>query len=101
MRHLFPAACALLLILAALLVPESPGRTAGEAAPKKDVSKGLRVVDWLIICVYASGTIGLGWFYSRRQKSTQEYFVGSGSMNPLLVGVSLFATLLSSPKSGL
>jgi len=105
MRHLFPAACALLLILAAgnclfgadytEQVPESPGRTAGEAAPKKDVSKGLRVVDWLIICVYASGTIGLGWFYSRRQKSTQEYFVGSGSMNPLLVGVSLFATLLS------
>lgn len=58
-------------------------------------SAGLAVIDWFIIAVYGCGTIGLGWFYSRRQQSTQEYFVGSGSMNPILVGVSLFATLLS------
>lgn len=56
---------------------------------------GLAVIDWLIIVAYGLGTISLGWFYSRRQKSTQEYFVGSGNMNPFLVGVSLFATLLS------
>jgi solute:Na+ symporter, SSS family len=56
---------------------------------------GLAAIDWMIIAVYACGTIGLGWFYSRKQQSTQEYFVGSGSMNPVLVGVSLFATLLS------
>lgn len=32
---------------------------------------------------------------SRGQKNTSEYFVGSGRMNSLLIGVSLFATLLS------
>ncbi|MFT5328629.1 MAG: SSS family solute:Na+ symporter, partial [Planctomycetaceae bacterium] len=53
------------------------------------------MIDWIIIAVYGCGTIGLGWHYSRKQESTQEYFVGSGSMNPILVGVSLFATLLS------
>lgn len=58
-------------------------------------SEGLARVDWLIISAYALGTIALGWYYSRRQNSTAEYFVGSGSMNPILVGVSLFATLLS------
>lgn len=51
--------------------------------------------DWIIIAVYGAFTIGLGWWYSRRQTSTQEYFVGSGHMNPWLIGVSLFATLLS------
>jgi SSS family solute:Na+ symporter len=56
---------------------------------------GLAVVDWAIILAYAAGTIGLGWYYSRRQGSTEEYFIGSGNMNPFLVGVSLFATLLS------
>ena len=56
---------------------------------------GLGVLDWIIILVYASATIGLGYYYSRKQKNIKEYFVGSGSMNPLLVGVSLFATLLS------
>lgn len=56
---------------------------------------GLAVIDWVIIATYALSTIALGWYFGRRQKSTKEYFVGSGNMNPILVGVSLFATLLS------
>ncbi len=56
---------------------------------------GLAVIDWAIVATYAAATIGLGWYYSRRQNTTEEYFVGSGNMNPFLVGVSLFATLLS------
>ena len=56
---------------------------------------GLTLIDWLIVVTYASSTIGLGYYFSRRQRSTSEYFVGSGAMNPLLVGISLFATLLS------
>ncbi len=58
-------------------------------------TNGLAVVDWAIIFVYAATTIGLGYYYSRGQNTTQEYFVGSGKMNPVLVGVSMFATLLS------
>jgi SSS family solute:Na+ symporter len=57
--------------------------------------QGLHWIDWGIIALYAASTICLGWYYSRRQKSTQEYFVGSGNMNPILIGISLFATLLS------
>lgn len=56
---------------------------------------GLTILDWAIVVIYAAGTIYLGWYFSRKQESTEEYFVGSGSMNPLLIGVSLFATLLS------
>ena len=49
----------------------SAQEAGGEAAwnPKA----GLAVIDWLIIVAYGLGTISLGWFYSRRQKSTQEY----------------------------
>ena len=56
---------------------------------------GLAIIDWVIVCVYASSTIGLGYYFSRKQRNTTEYFVGSGAMSPILVGVSLFATLLS------
>lgn len=56
---------------------------------------GLTWIDWVIVAVYASSTLLLGWYFSRRQTTTNEYFVGSGSMNSVLVGVSLFATLLS------
>ncbi len=56
---------------------------------------GLSWIDWSVIVVYASATIALGWYYSRKQKDSREYFIGSGSLNPVLVGVSLFATHLS------
>ena len=56
---------------------------------------GLQPIDWLIIAIYGCSTLGLGWYYGRRQKSTKEYFVGSGNMPWFLIGVSLFATLLS------
>ncbi len=56
---------------------------------------GLHPIDWVILAVYAAATIALGWYFGRQQKDASEYFVGSGSMNPVLIGVSLFATLLS------
>lgn len=56
---------------------------------------GLQSLDWALIAAYGLTTIGLGIFVSRKQDSTDEYFIGSGKINPLFVGVSLFATLLS------
>jgi len=55
----------------------------------------MAIVDWIILCLYAVSTICLGWYFGRKQSDTSEYFVGSRNMNPLLIGVSLFATLLS------
>jgi SSS family solute:Na+ symporter len=56
---------------------------------------GLAPLDWLIIALYVVGMIALGWYFSRKQRSTEEYFVGGGNMNPTLIGISIFATLLS------
>ena len=56
---------------------------------------GLATLDWTIIVIYAASTILLGWYFGRKQENTSEYFIGSGQMNPILIGVSLFATLLS------
>jgi SSS family solute:Na+ symporter len=68
---------------------------SGESTVAVRQGSGLAVIDWIIIVIYALLTIGLGWYVSRRQKTKEEYFIGSGKMNPILVGVSLFATLLS------
>lgn len=56
---------------------------------------GLHWIDGLIIAAYVCAMLGLGWYYSRRQASTDEYFNGGRAMNPFLIGISLFATLLS------
>jgi SSS family solute:Na+ symporter len=56
---------------------------------------GLMPVDWVIIALYAVSTIFFGWWFGRNQNSAKEYFIGSGSMHPGLIGISLFASLLS------
>ena len=55
----------------------------------------MTTIDWIIVFLYAFSTIGLGWYFGKQQRNTNEYFVGSGQMNPFLIGISLFATLLS------
>lgn len=59
------------------------------------VSHYLGVIDWTVITVYALGMIAIGWHYSRRTQTTEDYLLGGRKMNPLLVGLSLFATLFS------
>ena len=88
MRRIALLSGLLLLLPTVCLGAETAGETGEEL-------RGLAAIDWAIIGLYVVATLGLGWWYSRRQTSTEEYFVGSGKMNPFLVGVSLFATLLS------
>ena len=57
--------------------------------------RGLGAVDWVVIAVYALFMVGVGLYYSRRQTSTEEYFLASRNMSSTLVGISMFATLLS------
>lgn len=85
------------LVLGAVILHASTANAQDQpqADPGGPPAAGLAAIDWFIIFAYAAGTLLLGWYYSRQQTSTKEYFVGSGNMNPILIGVSLFATLLS------
>jgi SSS family solute:Na+ symporter len=53
-------------------------------------------LDWMIIAVYAGLMLGIGLYYSRRNRSTDDYVLGGRTMSPIAVGLSLFATLVSS-----
>ncbi len=83
-----------LACLLVLVTVDSAG-AAEQAAEVIYPGGGMTWIDWLILLAYASATILLGWYFSRRQRTAQEYFTGSGHMNPILIGISLFATLLS------
>ena len=50
---------------------------------------------WLFIAIYGIGLIGIGFFYKRRNKTSDDYHLGGRTMNSVLVGISLYATLLS------
>jgi SSS family solute:Na+ symporter len=57
---------------------------------------GLSWIDWTIIALYLGGVLALGAWVGRRQDSNAEYFTAARTLvHPLLVGVSLYAALLS------
>ena len=65
------------------------------AAAETTAAKGIHSLDFAVLGLYVIGTIFLGYYISKRQKNRDDYFTGGGNMSPLLIGVSLFATLLS------
>ena len=56
---------------------------------------GLHWIDAVVVACYVMVILSLGAYAGYRQRKADEYFVGNRSMNPLLIGVSMFATLFS------
>ncbi|MGI6417396.1 MAG: sodium:solute symporter family transporter [Thermoguttaceae bacterium] len=60
-----------------------------------NVARQLAPLDLAVIGIYAMGMLAVGWYYSRKTKTREEYLLGGRTMKPLAVGVSLFASLIS------
>jgi len=56
----------------------------------------LSTIDWVIVLVYMIGMMVIGYVFSKKNKDEKDFILGGGKMNPIAVGLSLFATLLSS-----
>jgi len=56
---------------------------------------GLGTYDYVTVAVYLAGILGLAIAVARRHDSTEEFFLGGRRMPWLAVGLSMFATLLS------
>lgn len=67
-------------------------RTARFAAPG-DLAVGF--VDWLVIAAYGCLMVGVGAYYSRQNQTADDFLLGGRNMSPIALGLSLFATLVS------
>jgi SSS family solute:Na+ symporter len=56
---------------------------------------GLRPLDYAAIVVYMLGTFGIALYFGRKQKTTDDFFVGGRHMPWFAVGLSILATLFS------
>lgn len=56
---------------------------------------GLHWVDILVIVGYFVGMLLIGWYYSRKTKDTEDYLLGGRNMKSWMVGLSYFATMMS------
>ena len=53
-------------------------------------------IDYLIVFISVASAIGVGVYFARRQKDTSTYFAAGGRIPAWAVGISIFATLISS-----
>jgi SSS family solute:Na+ symporter len=83
---------ALVLLVASSSLVHAADGALSSAAPVT----GLKWPDWVVIVLYLGGVLGLGVYLGRRETNNAEYFTAARTqLPPFLVGVSLYAALLS------
>ncbi|WNH10424.1 sodium:solute symporter [Thalassobellus suaedae] len=53
-------------------------------------------IDIVIVIISVAFTLGAGFYFANRQKSSDQYFSGSKTIPAWAIGISIFATLISS-----
>jgi SSS family solute:Na+ symporter len=56
----------------------------------------LHILDLLVLVIYFLATIGIGFYFSRKNTNTEEYFLGGRSFPGWALGLSLVGTCMSS-----
>ncbi len=56
---------------------------------------GFHFIDYLVLFVYLGAMVAIGYYFSRKEGSTERFFVGNRKILWWAVGISIFATQLS------
>lgn len=56
----------------------------------------LRTTDLVVLLLYMAGVFGLGCWFARKSKTTQEFIAAGGALPGWAVGLSIFGTYVSS-----
>jgi SSS family solute:Na+ symporter len=57
--------------------------------------RGVGILDWLVVALYFVVVFVIGWHYSKKQRSKDDFLLGGRRMNPIASGVSIIVTLMS------
>ena len=60
------------------------------------MTTGLALIDWIVVLIYFCFLAGVVWWSSRRQETTQDYFLASRNIGWFVVGGSIFASNIGS-----
>ncbi|MAG33447.1 MAG: sodium:solute symporter [Deltaproteobacteria bacterium] len=56
----------------------------------------LHPIDWLCVALYLLGMLAMGFYFARKNKDTEEYFVGGRRFSGWAIGLSMVGTAISS-----
>src|SRR5947209_10395818 len=59
-------------------------------------TRTLGLADYLALALYFAVNLGIGWWYSHKKQSTDQFFRGGGQVVWWAAGISFFATATSS-----
>jgi len=54
--------------------------------------------EWIGLSLYTTTTTAPQWYRGREQRSMGKYFAGGDRTNPVLIGISIFATFCLVPR---
>lgn len=80
------------------VLEESLGDTAGLRIARADlpsIRRPFGVVNYLVLGVYLAGLVGMGFYFSCREKTTEDFFLGGRRVPWWAAGISIFGTQLS------
>src|ERR1700722_15675665 len=63
--------------------------------PPPQLAHVFGALDWVVLSLYGAATLGIGFYFWRKQRPAETFFLGNRSTNPLIAGVSIFAALFS------
>ncbi|EAQ78073.1 sodium:solute symporter family transporter [Blastopirellula marina] len=55
----------------------------------------MNLLDYCVIFLYLLLMLGVGLYYARKNKTAEDFLLGGHQMSPVFLGLSLFATLVS------
>lgn len=56
----------------------------------------IRIADIITVLVYLTGMLAVGFYFSKRNKTTEDYFVGGRAFSGWIIGLSMLGTIVSS-----
>ena len=60
------------------------------------IQSSIHWIDMLIVVISLIMAVGVGVYFSRKQNSTEAYYAANGNVPAWAVGMSMFATIISS-----
>lgn len=79
-----------------ILSPNADGGTTVHQFILDRYEIGLGDLDYLVVFIYFLGLAGIGWYFARKQDSSEEYSLGGRDVRWWAAGISMFATAASS-----
>ena len=62
---------------------------------KEQVETHFGTINWILLVIYFAGMLYLGYYFMRRENSTEDFFKGGERIPWWAAGMSIFATMLS------